>query len=174
MCASPHLAATRNSRLAPLPKVSPSFETSLLPSATKAFAPLCPAWATNAPPSNQSRFEVEYPGGTSQSSPTFPLPDGRVPSLCDIPNACRPEKPQASTARKVSPNFECRVKRGPIPRTVSRASLNRWAKTGLPICASYRPIGGENSRMPNNKTAGETPAVSRGGEAQLLRGFARN
>src|SRR5688572_21955033 len=75
---------------------------------------------------------------------------------------------------KVSPNFECRVKRGPVSRTLSRAALKRWAKICVAISGLYRSIVAGNSRHPNNKTAGETPAAPRGGEAQLLRGFARN
>src|SRR5688572_8722009 len=140
----------------------------------KACEPLCPAWATNAPPSNQSRFEVEYPGGTSQSSPLFLCLTAGYPRNAASRTPADRKDPKASAARKVSPNFECRVKRGPMCRTLSRATLNRWAKICAAISGVYRSIVADNSRHPNYKTAGETPAASKGGGAQLLRGFARN
>ena len=144
MCASPHLAATRNSRLAPLPTVS--HVRDIAPTQRhEGQRALCPAWATNAPPSNQSRFEVEYPGGTSQSSPTFPLPvTAGYPRYATSRTHADRKNPKASAARKVSPNFERQVKFGPISRTASRAPLNQWVKSAPPISASYHLIGEGN------------------------------
>jgi hypothetical protein len=119
--------------------MSASFETSLQPSATKARA-LCPAWATNTSPSNQSRFEVEYPGGTSQSRPTFPLPlTAGFPRYATSRTLADRKNPKASAACEVSPNFECRVKRSPTLQDVKpRISTG---KTCASISGSYRPIG---------------------------------
>src|SRR5687768_3233827 len=93
MRSSPHLAANSE-----MPRYLIPLGRPIVRDITPNLAPQrpirlgVPAWAMNAPPSSQSRFEGEYPKSIAVE-PHF--------SSCDVPNTRRPENLQAVGTRSV-------------------------------------------------------------------------